>query len=155
MEYESITGAFTVAYPGTWNIQEEKSNGVTIWSGGADALVSLTFLEGGSTALAGDETENTRYVVTLTADAWGYGWSKFRVLDKGRWQGGVYHGYYCEFNVYRDAVVGEDTPWAGYWVLVNAEPHALLMGLGAIGATTFTTEQWDVSQTMLETVRVY
>ena len=55
----------------------------------------------GAEGYSGTDEENIRLNSTVIAEVWGdvYGYTGFRVVDRGKWEGAAYLGYYTDYMV--------------------------------------------------------
>ena len=153
--YESLDGNFTLAYPSSWEIEEEGVNSVTLQPPGPE-LARVAFLKGGAMLYDKDDEENVRTVVILLAESYGDrpGWRGFRVMDKGVWKGSVYKGYFCEYLVYKEESLEEDQPLRSREVHILAADSVVLFGYSRLMSEDFTAEDYETIETMLESIRV-
>ena len=153
--YESLDGNFTLAYPSSWEIEEEGVNSVTLQPPGPE-LARVAFLKGGAMLYDKDDEENVRTVVILLAESYGDrpGWRGFRVMDKGVWKGSVYKGYFCEYLVYKEEFSREDQPMRSRHVEILAADSVVLFGYGRFMSEDFTAEDYETIETMLESIKV-
>ena len=154
-----MDGSFTVAYPDSWEINEEGVNSVSLRLLKAPGPTTLyvAFIERGATAVFGeDDQQNVRLVVTQVAESWGksFLWKGFKVMDKGVWKGGVYKGYFCEYVIYKEEFLEEDTPARGRNVVILVADSSILFSYSRLMSEDFTAKDYETIETMLETIRV-
>jgi len=153
--YESLDGSFTVGYPGSWGIQEEGVQKVVFDIPGL-LFLQAALIEDGGDVFGEDDEENIRIHTTQIAETWSdmIGYTGFKVIDKGLWEGDVYKGYFCEFIVYKEEFLAEDIPIMMYTITILSNHDAVLVAYSHLMTKNFTADDRAILEDVTKTIRV-
>jgi hypothetical protein len=153
--YESLDGSFTIAYPGSWGIDEEGVQGV-IFDIPGPLFLQVRLVEGAGDGFGENDEENVRIHTTQIAEAWSdqYGYTGFRIINKGVWKGNVYKGYFCEFIIYKEEFMEDDTPNIMRGTTILADNDAVVILYSHFMTTEFTADDRETFEAVLRTIRV-
>ena len=149
-----MDGSFTVAYPSSWKITEEGVDKVYFGFSGLTGVVDVSFIEDGGERYSESDEVNVKIITAQVTTVWGdsIGWTGFKVIDKGIWQGDIYKGYFCEFISYGEELP-EDWPVHGCITCILIGDDGVLVSYLHV-APNFTGEDYGNLEALLRSIRV-
>jgi len=150
MEYETLDGRMTLAYPSTWVKVGELSSYVFLES--ANLSLNLEFLVGEGRDFGDDDTKNIDIVATELANNMPP-LDPFSAKEKGLWRHPILRGWYIVGCLYATVVSGE-VPTAVCAIYLKAGDDCVRLCMVRPWSEEFEPSQLDTLRAICDTIRV-